>query len=79
MMDYDIRDGRTHMYFKGQSFSVFDLSYATFEDSKLPTSANSQRTVRVSLKGTELAYIGRGGLSIMLGASSAAVRLEKKG
>ena len=41
MMDYDIRHGRTYMYFKGQPLFPFGhgLSYTTFKYSKLRTSA----------------------------------------
>ena len=143
MMDYDIRQGRTYMYFKGQPLYPFGfgLSYTTFEYSNLRTSAdsvtaagevavsvdvkntgtragdevvqlyvkhidsevarpieelrgfervtlrpNETRTVRLPLKGTDLTYWDRdkrsfvvepGSVSIMLGASSADVRLEK--
>ena len=43
MMDYDIRKGRTYLYFKGQPLYPFGfgLSYATFEYSNLRTSADS--------------------------------------
>ena len=143
MMDYDIRQGRTYMYFKGQPLYPFGfgLSYTTFEYSNLRTSAdsvdaagevvvsvevkntgtrdgdevvqmyvkhlnsavgrpikelrgfqrislhpNETRTVRLPLEGTDLTYwdagkqsfvVEPGRLSIMLGASSADVRLEK--
>jgi beta-glucosidase len=41
MMDYDIRHGRTYMYFKGKPLYAFGfgLSYTTFEYSNLRTSA----------------------------------------
>jgi beta-glucosidase len=41
MMDYDIRHGRTYMYFKGQPLYPFGfgLSYTTFKYSNLKTSA----------------------------------------
>jgi beta-glucosidase len=143
MMDYDIRQGRTYMYFKGQPLYPFGfgLSYTTFEYSNLRTSAdsvdaagevvvsvevkntgtrdgeevvemyvkhlnstverplkelrgferislrpNETRTVRLPLEGADLTYwdagkqsfvVEPGRLSIMLGASSADVRLEK--
>jgi beta-glucosidase len=43
MMDYDVRHGRTYMYFKGQPLYPFGygLSYTTFKYSKLRTSAPS--------------------------------------
>jgi len=143
MMDYDIRHGRTYMYFKGQPLYPFGfgLSYTAFEYSNLRTSTdsvnaegevvvsvdvkntgtragdevvqlyvkhlnsavarpvkelrgfqrialrpNETRTVRLSLKGTDLTYwdaekrsfvVEPGSVSIMLGASSADTRVEK--
>ena len=143
MMDYDIRKGRTYMYFKGQPLYLFGfgLSYTIFEYSNLRLSAdsvtaaaevvasmdikntgtragdevvqlyvkhlnsaverpikelrgferitlrpNETRTVRLPLKGTDLAYwdVGKqsfvvepGRIGIMVGASSVDVRLEK--
>src|ERR1039457_7238796 len=143
MMDYDIRKGRTYMYFKGQPLYPFGfgLSYSTFEYSNLRLSAdsvtasgeliasvdvkntgtragdevvqlyvkhvnsaverpvkelrgfqritlqpNETRTVRLTVKGADLTYwhagkhsfvVEPGNVSIMLGASSADVRLEK--
>ncbi|MGA2259732.1 MAG: glycoside hydrolase family 3 C-terminal domain-containing protein, partial [Thermoguttaceae bacterium] len=43
MMDYDIRHGRTYMYFKGEPLYPFGygLSYTTFDYSNLKTSADS--------------------------------------
>jgi beta-glucosidase len=37
MMDYNIRDGRTYMYFKGEALYAFGfgLSYTTFKFSNL--------------------------------------------
>ncbi len=42
MMDYNIRDGRTYMYFKGEPLYPFGygLSYTTFHYSNLRTSAD---------------------------------------
>jgi beta-glucosidase len=143
MMDYDIRKGRTYLYFKGQPLYPFGfgLSYTTFEYANLRTSADSvkgtgeitvsvdikntgkragdevvqmyvkhlesaverpikelrgfqritlqpgeKKTVRMPLKGNELTYwdaaahsfvVEPDKLGIMLGASSADVRLEK--
>jgi beta-glucosidase len=143
MMDYDIRKGRTYMYFKGQPLYPFGfgLSYTAFEYSNLRLSAdsvtasgeliasvdvkntgtragdevvqlyvkhvnsaverpvkelrgfqritlqpNETRAVRLTVKGADLTYwdasrhsfvVVPGNVSIMLGASSADVRLEK--
>jgi len=43
MMDYDIRHGRTYMYFKGEPLYPFGygLSYTTFDYSNLKTSTDS--------------------------------------
>ncbi|HTW81681.1 MAG TPA: glycoside hydrolase family 3 C-terminal domain-containing protein [Terracidiphilus sp.] len=43
MMDYNIRDGRTYMYFKGEPLYPFGfgLSYTTFKYSNLRTSADT--------------------------------------
>ena len=49
MMDYNIRDGRTYMYFKGEPLYPFGygLSYTTFKYSNLRTSSsNWPRTAR---------------------------------
>jgi beta-glucosidase len=143
MMDYDIRQGRTYMYFKGQPLYPFGfgLSYTAFEYSNLRTSAdavnaageivvsvdvrntgtragdevvemyvkhldsaverpikelrgfervtlrpNETRTIRLPLKGSDLAYwdaarhsfvLERGAVGIMVGSSSADTRVEK--
>jgi beta-glucosidase len=59
MMDYDIRHGRTYMYFKGEPLYPFGhgLSYTTFEYSGLTTSLrslpkDSSVTVSVAVKNT---------------------------
>jgi beta-glucosidase len=59
MMDYDVRHGRTYMYFKGQPLFAFGfgLSYTTFEYSNLRLSSKKIRqgeplTVRFEIKNT---------------------------
>jgi beta-glucosidase len=59
MMDYNIRNGRTYMYFKGEPLYVFGfgLSYTTFEYSNLKTSSptlakDGTLTVSVDVKNT---------------------------
>jgi beta-glucosidase len=54
MMDYDIRHGRTYMYFKGAPLYPFGhgLSYTTFQYSNLKTSADTlgkNDTIKVSI------------------------------
>ena len=59
MLDYNIKDGRTHMYFKGEPLYPFGfgLSYTTFTYSNLKTSAdslyrNGSVAIRVDLTNT---------------------------
>jgi len=59
MMDYNIRDGRTYMYFKGKPLYPFGygLSYTTFEYSNLRISApqiaqNGEVTISMDLRNT---------------------------
>jgi beta-glucosidase len=50
MMDYNIRDGRTYMYFKGEPLYPFGygLSYTAFKFSNLHTAAPADGTLNVS-------------------------------
>src|SRR5450432_2186338 len=59
MMDYDIRHGRTYMYFKGEPLYPFGygLSYTTFDYSNLHSSADAlsaadKITVTVDVRNT---------------------------
>jgi beta-glucosidase len=59
MMDYNLRDGRTYMYFKGEPLFPFGfgLSYSTFQYSNLKVSSGKMRpdgtiTVSVDVRNT---------------------------
>ena len=58
MMDYNIRDGRTYMYFKGNLYPFgYGLSYTTFEYSNLRVSAaqldaHGEVTISMDLRNT---------------------------
>jgi beta-glucosidase len=61
MMDYDIRHGRTYMYFKGAPLYPFGygLSYTTFQYSKLRTSASRLRANGEMVVSVDVANTGK--------------------
>jgi beta-glucosidase len=60
MMDYDIRKGRTYMYFKGQPLYPFGfgLSYTRFEYSNLRTSADAVNAAGEIVVGVDVKNTG---------------------
>ena len=59
-MDYNVRDGRTYMYFKGQPLYPFGfgLRYTTFEYSNLRTSADSVNAAGEMAAGVDVKNTG---------------------